>query len=145
MVKEQTMTHITFSMIKTHAVMAGNGTAILRRLNTEFEVVGIASGVMEPEMLHEFYAEHKGRPYWDDLINSVSGPVVALALKRPFAVKTLRKMIGATNCRQAESGTIRAMFGDKTGPVAWNAIHGSDSDESAARELKIVFPNVIKW
>jgi len=136
---------LTVAIIKSHAILQGKANAIMQHVRPNFEIRAIASGTFEPAMLEEFYAEHKGKPYCADLMGSVSGPIVVMALEADDAVAKWRKMLGATNPRMAMAGTIRALYGDKNGPMAWNAAHGSDSDESAARELKIVFPNVIDW
>lgn len=92
---------------------------------------------ISPEIAGEFYAIHRERPFYSELIAYMtSGPIVPIALEKDNAVEEFRNLIGATDPKKAEPGTIRARFG--TGIEA-NAIHGSDSDENAIREIGFFF------
>ena len=90
------------------------------------------------EIAHEPYAEHKEKPCFGELVDCITGgPLVAAVLEGPEAVKAARQLIGATNPVEAAPGSIR---GDFALEVTFNMVHGSDSDESAAREIAIWFP-----
>ena len=90
------------------------------------------------EIAHEHYAEHKEKPFFGELVDFITGgPLVAAVLEGPEAVKAARQLIGATNPVEAAPGSIR---GDFALEVTFNMVHGSDSDESAAREIAIWFP-----
>ena len=90
------------------------------------------------EIAHEHYAEHKEKPFFGELVDFITGgPLVAAVLEGPAAVKAARQLIGATNPVEAAPGSIR---GDFALEVTFNMVHGSDSDESAAREIAIWFP-----
>ena len=90
------------------------------------------------EIAHEHYAEHKEKPFFCELVDFITGgPLVAAVLEGPEAVKAARQLIGATNPVEAAPGSIR---GDFALEVTFNMVHGSDSDESAAREIAIWFP-----
>jgi len=92
---------------------------------------------LDKEMAEEHYAQHRDQPFFDDLINYViSGAVVAMVVSGKNAVSVIRKMIGATNPFEAEPGTIR---GDFALDVSENIVHGSDSAESAKREILLFF------
>ena len=89
------------------------------------------------EQASEFYAVHRGRPFYDELVEFMtSGACVPLALERAEAVTTLRDVIGATDPAEAAEGTIRKLYAESKGR---NAIHASDSDENAAREVAFFF------
>src|SRR5258708_40297355 len=86
------------------------------------------------------HAEHDGKPYFGELVDFItSGPLVAMVLEGDHAVKAARQVIGATNPLDAATGSIR---GDFAVEVGQNMVHGSDSDESAAREAALFFPGV---
>ena len=90
---------------------------------------------------HEHYAEHTDKPFFGELVEFITGgPLVAAVLEGTEAVKAARKLIGATNPVEAETGSIR---GDFALEVTFNMVHGSDSDESAEREISIWFPEGI--
>lgn len=89
------------------------------------------------ELAERHYGEHRGKPFFEPLVEYItSGPVVAMALEGKDAVSTAREMMGATNPLKAAQGTIRGTFGMDIGR---NVVHGSDSTESAARELGLFF------
>ena len=88
-------------------------------------------------MAEGFYAEHKGKPFFEKLINFMtSGPVVVQVLSGENAIKTNRELMGNTNPEEAASGTIRSDFAES---IDANAVHGSDSSDSAAREISYFF------
>ncbi|MDR1088734.1 MAG: nucleoside-diphosphate kinase [Coriobacteriales bacterium] len=132
------MTEKTYAMLKPDAVAAGQVGEIIAR----FERVGLALDRMElaevtPQQAAANYAEHEGKPFYDGLIRYItSGPVVKLVLSGEGAVALTRKLMGATNPAEAAPGTIRGDFGMV---MDANVIHGSDSPESAEREIAIFF------
>ena len=131
-------TETTFSIIKPNAVkknVIGSILQIFEKKNLKIAAMKLTK--IEKAKCEEFYAEHKERPFFGELVSFMtSGPVVLLALKGEGAVALNREIMGATDPKKAASGTLRALFGDNVGE---NAVHGSDSAESAARELKIFF------
>jgi len=130
---------LTFAMLKPDAVAAGNSGAILAHI--EKSGFGIRAMRMLRLTLVEaeaFYAVHRERGFYGELVEFMSsGPVVALVLESPDAVAAWRTAIGATDPAEAAEGTIRKLFAESKGK---NAVHGSDSDENAAREIAFFFP-----
>lgn len=128
----------TYSMLKPDAVRNGHIGEIVARI----ERAGLTIERMEmanvtPEQAAANYAEHKGKPFYDGLISYItSGPVVKMVVSGPDAVKIMRKLMGSTNPLEAAPGTIRGDFGLT---MDENVIHGSDSPESAEREISIFF------
>jgi nucleoside-diphosphate kinase len=111
---------------------------ILHRFETKgFRIVGMKLVQVGRDLGAQHYAEHEGKPFYDGLIQFITkGPVVAAILEGPEAVPVVRKLIGKTNGLEAEPGTIR---GDFSASKQNNLIHGSDSPESAAREIGLWF------
>jgi nucleoside-diphosphate kinase len=96
--------------------------------------------VVTEELAQEHYAEHDGKPFFGELVEFItSGPIVAMVLEGPEAVKAARQVIGATNPLEATTGSIR---GDFAVAVGQNMVHGSDSPESAQREASLFFPEL---
>ncbi len=126
-------TNRTFTMIKPDAVKAGNIGAILNDICAAgFKIVAMKYTKLSAEKAGEFYAVHKERPFYGELVEFMSsGPIVAAILEKEDAVAAFRQLIGATNPANAEEGTIRRKYATSIGE---NAIHGSDSDENAAIE-----------
>ena len=128
----------TYSMIKPDGVENRHVGEIISRI----ERAGLTIEKMEltmvtPEQAAENYKEHEGKPFYDGLISYItSGPVVKMVVAGEGAVAVMRKLMGATNCAQAAPGTIRGDFGLT---VDRNVIHGSDSVESAEREIGVFF------
>lgn len=128
----------TFSIIKPNSVKKNNIGAIIAK----FEENGLKIAAMKLVHLQkakceEFYAEHKERPFFGELVSFMtSGPVVLMALHGENAVMKNREVMGATDPKKAAPGTIRALFGDSVGE---NSVHGSDSTASAERELALFF------
>lgn len=131
----------TFTMIKPDAVAAGHIGAILAKINEAgFRIVAMKMTQLTKEKAGEFYAVHKERPFYGELVDFMSsGPIVAAILEKDNAVADFRTLIGATDPAKAEPGTIRALYAKNVGE---NAIHGSDSDENAAIECAFHFAGV---
>lgn len=132
------MIEYTFAMIKPDAVLAKKTGNIIEMIEQKgFEVLRMHKIHLTPEAAEEFYEEHKDKAFFREMVNFVcSGPVVILALAKEHAIKEWRDLIGATDPKKAAAGTIRALFGTDLGN---NAVHGSDSQEAAERELSMFF------
>lgn len=132
------MGNITYAMIKPDAMIARNqGKIIDRILEAGFEIVAMRTMHMTQKQAQTFYDIHRERPFFDELTTFISsGPIIPMVLKKANAVEDFRKFIGATNPADAETGTIRKDFGTNVGE---NAIHGSDSDENAEKEVAFFF------
>ena len=128
----------TFTMIKPEAVENGHIGAILERINAAgFRIVAMKKTTLTAEKAGEFYAVHKERPFYGELVDYMSsGPIVAAILEKDNAVSDFRTLIGATDPSEAAEGTIRSEFAESK---AKNAVHGSDSDENAALEGDFFF------
>jgi len=125
-------------MIKPDAVANGHIGAILAMINNAgFRIVAMELTQLSKHDAQEFYAVHKERPFYGELVDYMtSGPIVAAILEKDNAVADFRKLIGATNPAEAEEGTIRKLYAES---IAANAVHGSDSDENAAIEGSFYF------
>jgi len=132
------MSERTLTIIKPDSVENGNVGNIIAHLEREgFRIVAARMLHLTTEQARAFYAVHKERPFYDDLVTYMtSGPVWAMSLERDDAVPRLRAVMGATNPAEAEDGTIRARYGAS---IERNAIHGSDSSENAAIENAFFF------
>ena len=132
------MANRTFTIIKPDSVRKGNFGKIISRLESEgFRVLGLRKVVLSRKQAEGFYAVHRERPFYASLVEYMtSGPVVVAALERDNAVAHLRQVMGATDPKKADKGTVRAEFGES---IEQNAIHGSDSDENAAIEIAFFF------
>ena len=128
----------TLSILKPDAVKAQNIGAILSRLESEGLRIAAAKKVqLDRRMAEGFYAEHKGRGFFDELVSFMtSGPVLVLVLEGEDAVVRYRTLMGATNPANAAEGTLRKLYASSVGE---NAVHGSDSAASAAREVSYFF------
>ncbi len=126
-------TNRTFTMIKPDAVENGHIGAIIAKINTAgFKVVAMKLTQLSKRDAEIFYGEHSERPFFGELVEFMTrGPIVAAILEKENAVEDFRTLIGATNPADAAEGTIRKMFATSIGE---NAVHGSDSDASAAKE-----------
>ncbi len=136
--KKQMTGNITFTMIKPDAVRNGHIGGILNKINEAgFRIVAMKYTKLSIEKAGEFYAIHKDRPFYGELIEFMSsGPIVAAILEKDNAVLSFRQLIGATNPADAAPGTIRALYATNVGE---NAVHGSDSDENAHIEANFHF------
>tara|TARA_Y100001968_G_scaffold314824_1_gene340671 strand:+ start:1438 stop:1833 length:396 start_codon:yes stop_codon:yes gene_type:complete len=125
-------------MIKPEAVEADNIGAILNRIeDAGFRIVAMKKVQLTKERAGQFYAIHKERPFYHELIDYMSGgPIVAAILEKDNAVEDFRTLIGTTNPEDAADGTIRKDFAES---LSKNAIHGSDSDENAKIECDFHF------
>lgn len=131
----------TLAIIKPDAVKAKNTGKIIDRIEQEgFSIIGLAKLQLDKEQAESFYAVHKGRGFFNELVSFMtSGPIVVLALEKENAVKAWRDLMGATDPLKAEPGTLRKLFGTNVGE---NATHGSDSLENAAIELDFFFEDL---
>ncbi len=128
----------TFSIIKPDAMEKNKAGAILAKFQEEgFTVVALKQLHMSRAVAEGFYAEHKGRGFFDELVTFMSrGPVIVSCLEREDAIAKYREVIGATDPAKAAEGTVRKLYGANVGE---NAVHGSDKPESAAREIAYFF------
>lgn len=128
----------TFTMIKPDAVKAGHIGNILKMIiDAGFRIVAMKYTKLSLDKAGEFYAVHKERPFYDELVEFMSsGPIVAAILEKENAVEDYRKLIGATNPAEAAPGTIRSLYAKNVGE---NAVHGADSDENAEIESNFHF------
>ena len=136
--KNNTMSNLTFTMVKPEAVEAGNTGAILNKIEKAgFRIVAMKKVLLSKDRAGEFYAVHKERPFYGELVDYMSsGPIIAALLEKDNAVLDFRTLIGATDPSEAAEGTIRAEFAESK---AKNAVHGSDSDENANIEADFHF------
>ena len=134
----------TFSIIKPNAVRTGKTGPILAMINEGgFEIAAMRMIKMTLPQAESFYSVHKGKPFFDGLIEfMISGPVVVMILRHDNAVDAFRKLIGATDPSKAEPGTIRKTFAVS---VQMNAVHGSDSNENAIKEANFFFPGIERF
>jgi nucleoside-diphosphate kinase len=128
----------TFVMIKPDAHARRLSGEILSRFERRgFTIRGLKLLRVSGEQAAQHYAEHEGKPFYPDLVEFItSAPVVAMVLEGPGAVATVRTMMGTTNPLDSAPGTIR---GDYALEIGENAVHGSDSPQSAQREIAIYF------
>ena len=131
-------------MIKPNAVSKGFTGSILAKINEGgFRIAAMKQMKLSKEQAEKFYAVHKGRPFYEGLVEFMSsGPIVAAILEKENAVDDYRKLIGATNPNEAEHGTVRNLFGTD---VQKNAVHGSDSDENAQIEADFFFSKLERF
>lgn len=139
------MTHdITFTMIKPKAIADGNmGQIINAIIEGGFTIIAMKFIKLTKEQAKSFYYIHKDLPFYDDLVDfMISGPIIAAIIEKDNAVEDYRKLIGATDPKKAEEGTIRAKFGTD---ISSNAVHGSDSNENAVIESSFFFSNFERY
>ena len=135
----------TFTMIKPTAFQKNYAGAILKKITEEggFNVKAMKLTKLTPEQAGEFYAVHKGKPFYESLVEFMSsGPIVAILLEKENAVEDFRNFIGATNPENAAEGTIRKLYGTN---LQQNAVHGSDSDENAVIEADFFFSKLERY
>lgn len=128
----------TFLMVKPDGVQRNLIGEIVTRFEKKgYKLVGAKLMVISQELAEQHYGEHKERPFFGELVDFItSGPVFAMVWEGDNVIATARKMMGATNPLEADTGTIRGDFGIQVG---MNIIHGSDSPESAEREINLFF------
>lgn len=135
------MLETTFSIIKPDATKRN----LVGKIVSRFEEEGLYVRAMKMKLLSKseaegFYAEHKSRPFFNDLVSFMtSGPVILMALQGEGAVLRNRDIMGATNPADAAEGTLRKLYAES---IEANSVHGSDSAESAARELAYFFSGI---
>lgn len=134
------MVERTLGIIKPDAVQAKQSGLILQLIELNgFSIVEMRKMHLSKQQAEAFYAVHKERPFFGELVQYISsGPVIVVALEKENAIQDWRTLMGATNPAQASVGTLRRMFGTHIGS---NATHGSDSPQTAATELAFFFPN----
>jgi nucleoside-diphosphate kinase len=135
------MTGRSLVLIKPDGVRKGLiGTVVSRIERKGLRVVALEMRTLERGVAEAHYAEHEGKPFYGGLLDFItSGPLVAVVIEGPRAIESFRVMAGATDPLKAAPGTIR---GDNALEVNENVVHGSDSPDSAAREIKIFFPDL---
>jgi len=138
------MSDRTFTMIKPDAMKNGHAGAIIDRIIKEgFRIISLKMTKLSTEKAGEFYAIHKERPFYGELVQFMSsGPVIAAILEKRNAVVSFRELIGATDPARATEGTIRKLYAASVGE---NAVHGSDSDENAKIEGDFFFCGLEKF
>ncbi len=130
----------TFFMVKPDGVKRNIVGQVIDRVEQEgFKISKMKMMTISNELAEEHYGEHKDKPFFQDLVSFItSGPVVAMEVEGEDVVSKVRRIMGATNPSDADPGTIRADFATK---LEENVVHGSDSKESAERELGLFFNN----
>ena len=131
----------TLAIIKPDAVKAKNVGAIIDMIEKNgFEIVRMEKMQLSKNKAEGFYAVHKGKPFFDELVEFMtSGPVVVMALEKENAIKAWRDLMGNTDSKLAAPGTIRNLFGTDKGV---NAAHGSDAPETAQQEIEFFFKQI---
>ncbi len=128
----------TLAIIKPEAVEDGNIGAILKMIEEDgFKIIHLKKTTLSQEQAENFYEVHKEKAFFKNLIAYItSGSVVIAQLEKENAVSSFRRLIGATNPAEADKNTIRKLYGTSKEK---NAVHGSDSDENAAKEVNFFF------
>jgi nucleoside-diphosphate kinase len=139
-----TMNNITLTMIKPDAMGKGHSGAILDQIiRAGFSIRAMKRVKLTKKQAGEFYAIHKARPFYEELVEFMSsGPIIAAILEKENAVEDFRKLIGATDPAKADEGTIRKLYASSVGE---NAIHGSDSDQNAVIESDFFFSKLERF
>ena len=135
---------LTFTMIKPTAFKNNYAGPILKMINEAgFVIKAMKLTRLTPMQAGAFYAIHKGRPFYDSLVEFMSsGPIIAAILEKDSAVEDYRALIGATNPENAAEGTIRKLYATS---LQQNAVHGSDSDENAVIESDFFFSKIERY
>lgn len=138
-------TERTLVLLKPDAVERALRGEIIRRIEAKgYSIIALSQRIATADELAAHYAEHEGKPFYPGLVDYMgSGPLVALVLEGKSVIAGFRSLAGATNPTQAAPGTIRGDLAREWDlPVIQNLVHGSDSEESAAREVGIWFPEL---
>lgn len=133
----------TLVLVKPDGVARGLSGEVIRRIEAKgYRIAALELRTATPDLLQEHYAEHVGKPFYQPLVDfMLSGPVVALVAEGQRVIEGFRALAGATDPTAALPGTIRGDLGRDWGqPVQKNLVHGSDSADSAAREITLWFP-----
>ena len=135
------MSERTLVLVKPDGVRRGLAGEVISRLEQKgLTLVAMELRTLSRETAEQHYAEHKERPFFGELVDFItSAPLVALVVEGPNAVTGVRRLMGVTNPVEATPGSIR---GDYALEIGQNLVHGSDSPESAAREIGIFFPGL---
>ena len=135
------MSERTLVLVKPDGVARGLVGEVLGRIERRgYTLVAVELRTLTAEVAGEHYGEHRGKPFFDDLVAFItSGPLLAAVVEGPDVIEAWRTMMGATNPIKSAPGTIR---GDLATVMTENISHGSDSAESAAREIGLFFPNL---
>ena len=133
----------TLAIIKPDAVAAGNSGKIIDKIEQSgFKIVGMKKIDLTKEKAEDFYAVHKEKPFFNDLVQfMISGSVVVMILEKESAIQAWRDLMGATDPQKAENETLRKTFGTD---LTKNAVHGSDSEENAKIEITKMFPDLMQ-
>ncbi len=131
----------TLVLVKPDGVRRGLAGEVISRLERKgLTLVAMELRTLDRETAEQHYGEHKDRPFFGELVEFITGgPLVALVVEGPNAVAGTRRLMGVTNPVEATPGSIR---GDYALEIGQNLVHGSDSEESAAREIGIFFPSL---
>jgi nucleoside-diphosphate kinase len=131
----------TLAIIKPDAVRAKNAGKIIDRIEAEgFTIVGMKKINLSQQQAEDFYAVHKGKPFYAELVEFMtSGPVVVMALEKNQAIQAWRDLMGSTDPVKAAPHTLRKLYGTNVGV---NATHGSDAPQTAAVEVTFFFPEL---
>jgi len=138
------MAERTFVMVKPDGVGRRLCGAVMRRYESKgLRLVGLKMQILSRELAEKHYAEHVGKPFFPGLLDFItSGPTVQMVWEGPDAVNAVRTINGATDCRKADTGTIRGDYGVN---MQKNLVHASDSVETARREIALYFTDNELW
>ncbi|MGI8712336.1 MAG: nucleoside-diphosphate kinase [Solirubrobacteraceae bacterium] len=141
MPKDAAAVERTLILVKPDAFARNLSGEIISRFERKgLSLVALQLMTMSRELAAQHYAEHEGKPFYEELVSFItSGPLVAMVLQGEAAIKGARQVIGATNPLEATTGSIR---GDYAVAVGQNMVHGSDAPESASREVGLFFPDL---
>ena len=134
------MTERTLILVKPDGVRRGLVGEVISRIERKgLSISRLELRTLERSVAEEHYGEHAGKPFYEDLVSFITGgPLVAMIVEGPDAVKAMRGLMGATNPVEATPGSIR---GDYATEIGENIVHGSDSPENGEREVKLFFPD----
>lgn len=134
------MTERTLILVKPDGVRRGLVGEVISRIERKgLTISRLELRTLDRGTAEQHYAEHEGKPFYGDLVDFItSGPLVAMVVEGPDAVKSMRSLMGATNPVEATPGSIRGDFATEIGE---NIVHGSDSPENGEREVKLFFPD----
>lgn len=132
----------TLAIIKPDAVKAKYTGKIIDRIENEgFEIIKIKKLKLTKQKAENFYAVHKEKPFFNDLVNFMtSGPIIIMVLQKEDGIEQWRKLIGETNPQKAKENSLRHIFGTN---IEKNAVHGSDSPQTAKQEILFFWPKII--
>ena len=134
------MTERTLILVKPDGVRRGLVGEVISRIERKgLTISRLELRTLDRGTAEQHYAEHEGKPFYGDLVDFITGgPLVAMVVEGPDAVKSMRSLMGATNPVEATPGSIRGDFATEIGE---NIVHGSDSPENGEREVKLFFPD----